>query len=145
MSQFVASATTDQGTYALGEAVTVTVTLRDTSTEACNNSEVTVGGCPPATATVYDTASGLPVWQSGATSNGLPINCPAEVGVPTIPGGYTATDQVVWQQDDCTMGPPATTGTSPDCPQSQVTPGTYTIQSLWERWPAPPVSVEISP
>jgi hypothetical protein len=140
-SQFVLTAATDQSTYRPGEPIVTTLTLRDTSSQTCVDTDVEMGGCYGTDAT---TSAGVEVWESWAGPDGLPENCPEEGIPPTVPGGavYTSAD-IVWTQDDCTQ--PVSVQPNPDCPQTPVAPGVYEISGFWANFgPAPPVTITIA-
>lgn len=140
-SQFVLTATTDKTTYAPGETVTISLTMRDTSSTACLDTGVMVWGCYGAAAS---NSTGAQVWESWAGPDGLPVNCPTTGYPTTIPGHTSTTAQVSWTQDECTQ-PVTNAQPNPDCPQVQVPSGPYEITGSWTIFPSPPpVTVDIS-
>lgn len=137
--QFTAEATTDHPTYARGEIVNITVTM--------SNSGPTCEGVPPwfcgQNASIYN-SSHTDVWDWGAGPNQPQdvTGCPAAVS-STIPHGSSSTESMQWHQDQCTFEPSGDmTVPNPDCPQTQVPDGTYTVVA--DNGRAPSVSIQIT-
>jgi hypothetical protein len=153
-SQFVATATSDEVSYARGQTVNITVNLQDTSPDPCSDSTNLIwqGGCVPspgwgAGASAMN-SDGQVVWDAGAgsTAGGI-FNCPASIYLTTIPGHFAASVELSWPQDVCTDAPPSTEGPTivpnPNCPGTPVPAGTYQIRSSWEQFQIPPVTITI--
>jgi Sigma-70 region 2 len=158
VSQFVATATSDEGSYAPGQTVNITINVRDTSPDPCSDSTnlILQGGCIPTPGWSSEwrgsasaiNGSGQVVWDFGAgpTAGGIQ-SCPVGVYLPTVPGNFSASVVLSWPQDVCTDAPPSTEGPTtvpnPNCPGTPVPAGTYRIMSSWEEFQAPPVSITI--
>ncbi|HXQ43122.1 MAG TPA: hypothetical protein VN816_00665 [Acidimicrobiales bacterium] len=134
--------TTDRSTYPPGEPVMIDLTERDTSSEACRDTGVEIGGCYGATAS---NSTGDEVWSSDAGPNSTPESCPAELTPTTIPGDFSTTGRLSWAQDVCTQ-PVTNDQPNPDCPQTPVPSGTYRITGYWTAttFASPPVTIDIT-
>lgn len=115
---------TDSTYYNKNQIVYITATI--------TNEGPTCQGGPPWSCgqkAWVDNSSGTDVWDSGATPvNGGPTNCPAFPS--TNQHGSSDTQTFQWQQDNCTFDPGGTPGTpNPNCPQSPVPGGQYTVHS----------------
>lgn len=148
-SQFAASATTDALSYALGQTINITLTLRDSSSEPCNDTTSLLGtGCWNVAASAINEA-GQDVWDSGAAPITGISSCAIAVSPTTIPGNFSSSEQLSWSQVLCTNppsgpGPPGETSwPNPNCLNTQVPAGTYEIEGEWEGFQAPPIDITI--
>ena len=144
VGQFVLTTTTDKSSYSLGETAIVDLTVHDTSSEACLDAGVQIGGCYGTTAS---NSAGGDVWDSMAGPDGLPESCPSDAltSPTTVPGNFSLTAQLSWAQDVYTQ--PVTNGQpNPDRPQTQLPSGRYRITGSWTFFlSAPPVTIDIDP
>lgn len=130
-SRFAVVLATDKTRYQAGETVQITMSVRNdgptcTGSDAASSS----GPCGLGRATASG-ESGQEVWDSDGNPYGDETSCPA-IGFQPVPSGWSTTVQFSWTQDECTagasLGPPQT---NPECPQTQVAPGTYSLVGNW--------------
>lgn len=116
-SNFSTTVTTDQGDYATGGTVAITLTFRNGATPCTVNS--TGYGCP---AVDIDDASGTLIWTSTPQPS---TGCAAAFAPATVLGTtWTQTDQLSWGQTACSN--PET----PNCAAQPAPPGQYQITGL---------------
>ncbi|MGH9917558.1 MAG: hypothetical protein ACRD6W_01595 [Nitrososphaerales archaeon] len=136
---------TDKSTYSTGETVHITLTITNIG-PACAGAELS-GACNDGASATNE--SGQEVWDSDASPDGVSVtSCPAEV-IKSIPSGWTDSDQLAWTQDRCVSLAPTvpTPTTNPQCPETQVAPGTYSLVGRWstnEESESAPVSITIT-
>jgi len=128
--QPVLRASTDHTSYPLGAAsVSITLTYRNPSPYGCADTTAATTGCGPG-ATITN-QSGQVVWQWRASPFNTPTSCPATLSNLAIAGGETITSQVVWTQDYCAASNSPPGEPNPNCPETAVPAGTYTIEGEW--------------
>ena len=113
----------DKPTYAAGEIVTVTATVRNHSATSCTLADPD-GGCYSLFAAINGADTNNPYWRSGSVATRSCLPPPRRTLLP----GQVATFTASWDQSDrrgCRAD-----NSDPGCGKPRV-PGFYTIQSLW--------------
>jgi len=131
-SQFMVVLTTNKTTYVTGETVQITMSVRNVGPTCGGTGAASSGPCGLGSATASN-ASGQEVWDSDGNPYGDVYSCPS-IGFQSVPAGWSTTVQLSWTQDECVagafVGPPQT---NPQCPQTQVAPGTYSLVGDWNE------------
>ncbi|MHB8681497.1 MAG: hypothetical protein ACYDA2_05305 [Acidimicrobiales bacterium] len=136
------SVSTDKSSYAGGAPVTISLTYHNPSRYGCADTTAATTGCGPAASASNET--GQVVWENFANPQNAPYNCPAGILNRPIPGSADETGTQVWHQDYCTGSESPSFQTNPNCPQTQVPPGNYTISGSWgTNENAPPTTIMI--
>jgi hypothetical protein len=129
---FVTTVRTSEPSYARGQAVIVSVTQVNEG-PACNGIPPEWCGTLQAFASAYNSA-GEDVWDYGASKT-VPgqATCPfVPAPGPEWPRGYSNTQKLSWSQDTCAGAGTVQPGqANPNCPGTQVAPGTYRIVGNW--------------
>jgi hypothetical protein len=131
-AHFVTTVRTNEGSYAPGQMVIISVT------QANDGPVCTIPpqpcGPPSAFVSAYG-ALGKDVWVPGAHKiiRGLAVGtCPPEPGPSmTWPALSSDTQTFGWGQDKCATGPGLAGHVNPDCPDTQVPAGTYRIVGVF--------------
>lgn len=145
-SQFDVVLATDKTTYQTGETVQITMSVKNDGPTCGGTDAAFSGPCGLGMVTATN-ASGQEAWDSDGNPNGDVYSCPS-IGFQQVPADWSTTVQFSWTQDDCvpgaSVGPPQT---NPQCPQTQVAPGTYSLVGGWNvgnsESQSPPVSITI--
>jgi hypothetical protein len=121
------TATTDRSSYSEGQPVTITLTYRNRTAEACSaNVGSTVAGCSDAF--VYQ-GTGLPgspeVWDAHAGPDGEGPPCPPGVYEQPMAAGSSVTVAFTWEQVQCLDF------NIPPCSQTPVPAGEYFVWGSW--------------
>jgi hypothetical protein len=140
-TQFVVSVATDRTVYALGQPVYATASWTNIGPTCRGPVSLTV---PCAGWLVVD-SQGQSVWQvAAATTGAVGLGACAMWKLPDpIPSGYSVPFRLAdlqastpyWNQTQCAV-PPAQwdrVGANPNCPDTQVPSGSYTVEISW--WP----------
>jgi hypothetical protein len=139
---FVTTVRTSEPSYARGQAVIVSVTQANEGS-ACNGIPPQWCGTLHAFASAYNSA-GEDVWDYGASKT-----VPGQTTCPFVPApgpewaqGYSNTQELSWSQDECAGAETPRAGqANPNCPGTQVAPGTYRIVG---NGTSAPVTITIS-
>lgn len=130
-SSFQLSLTADSSSYSEGDTVVITLTVTNTG-PAC----IVAGGqntCAWVSSVDVTNASGSEVFSPGANGQGIVDLCPASPPYGGVNSGVVVITQTIdWSQQICAPGfAPGPPTTNPNCPQTQVPPGAYTVGSTW--------------
>lgn len=132
-AQLVFTISIPSTSYPPGATIPITGTLTNTGS-ACQDTQNETSGCWTGDLVATNQA-GQVVWQDYAetTVNPLVTSCPAEVaGGFEVPAGSSESFTRTWAETDCVYDtdPSAKLFTpNPDCPDTQVPAGTYSISS----------------
>lgn len=115
-SNFATKVSTDQGSYAPGQPVQITLEFVNAGPACTVNA--TGYACPRVN---IDNAAGTLVWTNAAP---VTSGCPSSFSGPTVlPANWSQTTPMTWGQDSCTPGQAA-------CPGSAVAAGQYQVVGL---------------
>jgi hypothetical protein len=138
--------TTNATTYEPGRPVSLIGTLRNTG-RACQDTTDRTSGCWAGSFTVSDTAD-QPVWADGAQTVNEPqvSSCPSEpYGGSPVPAGWSTQVIRAWDQTRCVIDPTGQYGQpNPDCPNTQVATGTYSVTNSASDGHTPAAVIEVS-
>lgn len=142
--QFTLSVTTDKTAYARGESVVITLKMANTGV-TCAGSGISLSCIASASSS---NSSGDVVWDSWAgadTSEQILPQCRPSP-VMTIPGGWSTSEGINWNQDQCAGDPSLKTidVPNPNCPETQVPAGTYSIIAMAGADKSSPATVTFS-
>jgi hypothetical protein len=146
-SRLVRTASTAQKTYSAGTPIVITEVFRNTAA-ACSDTKAATGGCVEGAFSAYDSAGAL-VWQSAASATNEPdvSSCPAALIGEAVAAGWSESFTFTWHQTQCDFDADASPGAfgqpNPDCPNTQVPVGTYSLVGAAST-PVGSVSVSIS-
>jgi len=131
-SQFAVVLATDHATYQTGHTVQITMSVRNDGPTCRGLDAASSGACGLGRLTASG-ESGQEVWDSDGNPYGDSYACP-DIGFQSVHAGWSTTVQFSWTQDECvsgaSQGPPQT---NPECPQTQVAPGTYSLVGFWNE------------
>jgi hypothetical protein len=126
---FRITVTTDRSTYIVGQPVKITATGMNPG-PTCKGSPGGLTNALALAGAAYDSANNK-VWDDGAQPNQTgPLLVAGAADVQeTVPHNYTDPLPETWNQDRCMLdsSAPEAAAPNPDCPETQVPPGKYTI------------------
>ena len=113
-----------------GETVQITMSVKNEGLTCTGAGAASSGPCGLGSVTASN-VSGQQVWDSDGNPLGDVYSCPS-IGFQSVPSGWSTTVEFSWSQVQCasgaSVGPPQT---NPECPQTQVSPGTYSLVGMW--------------
>ena len=118
--------TTDTTTYSVGQTVVTTISFRNTG-PACFWSNPDTDPTQCYTASAFN-AAGIDVWDSWAGPTVSTELSACDHTPHIVPAGWSGMATIKWSQLMCVGDPPGVTGRPiPNCPETQVPTGTYSI------------------
>jgi hypothetical protein len=127
-TQLVSTLSTAQPAYGPGQPIGIVKTIRNTGGACADDAAVTTG-CWVGEFSASNSQNDL-VWQNyaGPTNEPDAVDCPAGIIGSPVAAGWSESVTVTWNQTMCTFDNGGPLGQpNPDCPDTQVAPGTYSI------------------